>query len=221
MRLSYSRGRLELSDVQADPIQQFRTWFDQAVETCPVDWFEVNGATLATSDRNGNVAARIVLLKGIQDGGVEFYTNYRSEKGRHLADNPQATMVFWWPFLQRQVRLTGSVSQVSAEKSDAYFRSRPLGSRIGAVVSPQSQVLPDRDQLEQQMQALQTQIEQGNGSGSSPNFEQAIDRPAHWGGYLISLERAEFWQGRENRLHDRIHYHRSEGDVWTIQRLAP
>jgi len=210
MRLNYSAGQLDIDHVAADPISQFKNWFNQAIETCPVDWFEVNGATLATSDQAGDLSARIVLVKGIHDDGVVFFTNYDSEKGRHLKQNPKAALVFWWPFLQRQVRLTGTVSLTSPEESTQYFHSRPIGSQIGAVISPQSQVLKDRSELEEKMQVFASTV-----------GDSVIPRPENWGGYLVTLNRAEFWRGRENRLHDRINYRLDPNGRWIIERLAP
>lgn len=210
MRQNYTAGQLEMDQVQDHPMQQFLVWFQQAREVCPVDWYEVNAANLATASAAGNVTNRIVLVKGIESEGVVFYTNYDSEKGHQIEENPQAALTFWWPFLQRQVRLTGSVTKTSAEKSSEYFHARPRGSQIGAAISPQSVVVPNREHLENLAQQLEQQV------GDEP-----IPCPENWGGYLVTVETAEFWQGRENRLHDRIRYIAGSDGNWERQRLAP
>ena len=209
MRKQYTRSGLAESDCHSNPIEQFRNWFDEMVQHNPVDWFEPNAMTLATADQDGNLAARIVLLKGFDESGFVFYTNYESAKGKELADNPKASLAFYWPFMERQVRIDGSVQKVSREQSDKYFHLRPRGSQLGAVVSPQSQVLASRAELETKVAELEQQL-----------AGQTVSLPDHWGGYVVYPTQIEFWQGRENRLHDRIQYIRS-GDGWKLQRLAP
>ncbi|MEZ6115234.1 MAG: pyridoxamine 5'-phosphate oxidase [Pirellulaceae bacterium] len=209
MRKQYTRSGLAESDCLSNPIEQFRNWFDEMVQHNPVDWFEPNAMTLATADQNGNLAARIVLLKGFDESGFVFYTNYESAKGKELAANPKASLAFYWPFMERQVRIDGSVQKVSREQSDKYFHLRPRGSQLGAVVSPQSQVLASRTELETKVAELEQQL-----------AGQTVPLPDHWGGYVVYPTQIEFWQGRENRLHDRIQYVR-HGDGWKLQRLAP
>jgi pyridoxamine 5'-phosphate oxidase len=170
----------------------------------------VNAMTLATASADGVPAARIVLLKGYDEHGFVFFTNYESFKGMQLAENPRACLVFFWKELERQVRITGLVEKVSAEESDAYFNSRPEGSRIGAWVSPQSQVIASREWLEEQEKKYIKDFS-----------EQTVKRPAHWGGYRVKPISIEFWQGRSNRLHDRIQYTLQGDNTWTIERLAP
>jgi pyridoxamine 5'-phosphate oxidase len=169
--------------------------------------------TLATSDSSGRVSARIVLLKTVDASGFTFFTNYRSDKAQQLLVNPQAALVFYWPHIERQVRVEGLVSYTEPALSDKYFHARPRGSQIGAVVSPQSQPLTDREQLESSAAELAERYAGG----------QVIPRPEYWGGYLLKPNRVEFWQGRPNRLHDRFLYSRSEADseLWNISRLAP
>ncbi|HXG00953.1 MAG TPA: pyridoxamine 5'-phosphate oxidase [Bacteroidota bacterium] len=204
-----SRGHRVLleSDLSPDPIVQFRLWFEEAVQAGIPD---ANAMTLATASRNGRVSARVVLLKSVDERGFCFYTNYESRKGRELQENPFAALVFFWQPLDRQVRVEGSVEKLSADESDEYFRSRPLLSRIGAHASPQSRVLPDRRTLDEAFKRLVEQF--GNGD---------VPRPSTWGGYRVIPHSIEFWQGRENRLHDRLLYRRQETDCWIIERLAP
>lgn len=195
------------SDLSPDPIVQFRLWFDEAVQAGIPD---ANAMTLATASRNGRVSARVVLLKSVDERGFCFYTNYESRKGRELQENPLAALVFFWQPLDRQVRVEGSVERLSAGESDEYFRTRPLLSRIGAHASPQSRVLPDRRTLDEAFNRLVEQF--GNGD---------VPRPSTWGGYRVIPHSIEFWQGRENRLHDRLLYRRQEANCWIIERLAP
>lgn len=205
-RIEYSQKSLSESDVDADPVRQFRKWFDEAVAAKA---HEPNVMTLATASPDGVPSARIVLLKDIDERGFSFYTNYQSRKGRELESNPRAALVFYWPELERQVRVDGTVERTSAEESDAYFARRPGLSRIGAVASPQSQVVPDRKFLEDRFAELEQRHPDGN-----------VPRPAHWGGYRVVPARLEFWQGRPSRLHDRIEYVK-EGARWTARRVAP
>jgi pyridoxamine 5'-phosphate oxidase len=207
IRKDYMLRSLIEKDVAAHPIRQFDTWWQEALHS-EID--EVNAMTLATASADGVPAARIVLLKGYDERGYVFFTNYESFKGLQLAENPRACLVFFWKELERQVRITGLVEKVSDEESDAYFNSRPEGSRIGAWVSPQSQVIANREWLEAQERKYQTDF-----------AGQPIKRPTHWGGYRVKPICVEFWQGRSNRLHDRIQYTLQGDNTWIIERLAP
>ncbi len=197
---------LREADVDPDPIVQFQRWFADARATGdPLP----EAMTLATATSTGIPSARMVLLKGVDDSGFVFFTNYQSQKGEELADNPRAALVFYWGKLGRQVRVNGTVSRVTMQESDAYFRSRPLESRLSAAASPQSEVIVSRDQLETKVAELRQQHD-----GDMP-------RPAFWGGYRLSPETIEFWLHRENRLHDRLRYTRQAGGGWRLERLAP
>ena len=206
MRRDYQMQDLNETDVAADPITQFQRWFEDAVRS-EVD--EPNGMTLSTVDAAGQPTARVVLLKIIDQRGLAFFTNLDSRKGRHLAANPRAALSFWWAPLGRQVRFEGQIQPVAASEADDYFASRPLGSRIGAWASPQSQVIESRAALEAAEQAFAEKFADGE-----------VPRPPRWGGYRLAPTRAEFWQGRSNRLHDRICYREVDGR-WRIERLAP
>lgn len=206
LRQEYRTAQLTEQDVESDPILQFGKWFSATVDA---GLYEPNVMTLATADRFGKPSARIVLLKGFGENGFVFYTNYESKKGQDLMENPQAALVFFWPELERQVRIEGVVSKVDAQTSADYFHSRPAGSQIGALASPQSKVLDSRESLEEKAAALTKQYE-----------GKQIPHPAHWGGYLIEPIHIEFWQGRPSRLHDRIVYDLVDGS-WIINRLAP
>jgi pyridoxamine 5'-phosphate oxidase len=208
MRRDYTRDGLTEAQAPADPYALFGQWFEEAVRTeqPPV---EANACWLATVDGEGQPHCRVLLLKGVDAQGFVFYTNYDSAKGRQLAAQPRAAMTFFWPALERQVRIEGLVEQVSAEESDAYYRVRPLGSRLGAWASPQSQVIANRYELEQRLTEVQQRFVDGEPS-----------RPPFWGGYRLKPQRIEFWQGRSSRLHDRLDYQRTE-DGWQRQRLAP
>jgi len=206
LRKDYSLRSLEESNVDHNPIEQFTLWWNEALQSMVE---EPNAMTLATCDREGNPSARIVLLKGIGDAGFVFYTNYNSRKAEELLENPRACLVFFWKELERQVRIEGTVSKVSADESDKYFSSRPLLSRISAWSSPQSKVIANREILEKNVGSYQSKFADGN-----------IPRPDNWGGYLVSPVIIEFWQGRESRLHDRIQY-TLRGNIWVIERLAP
>jgi pyridoxamine 5'-phosphate oxidase len=207
IRRDYKLHALTESGIAADPFTQFDRWWDEAINS-QID--EVNAMTLATATKDGVPSARIVLLKGYDEKGFVFYTNYHSDKGETLAGNPRAALVFFWKELERQVRIEGTVSKTSAEESDRYFDSRPMASRIGAWASPQSQKISSRELLEKKFLDLETQYASG-----------AIPRPPHWGGYVVRPTRIEFWQGRSSRLHDRIRYSLSQDGKWTIERLAP
>ena len=205
VRQEYMRERLDESGVDADPIAQFRRWFDEAVKAAvPMG----NAMTLATVSAHGQPSARIVLLKGLQERGFTFYTHYDSRKGRELAVNAHAALLVYWIELEREVRIEGVAEKTSPGESDAYFESRPLGSRLAAIASHQSSVIPDRGALER----AYADTERRHGG--------APQRPADWGGYRIVPHAIEFWQGRENRLHDRLLY-TPVPDGWKIERLAP
>jgi pyridoxamine 5'-phosphate oxidase len=218
IRKDYKLASLEEADVAANPIDQFTRWWNEAVAS-QID--EVNAMTLATANAAGVPAARIVLLKGYNPNGFIFFTNYESDKGKNLAQNPHAALVFFWKELERQIRIEGTVEKVSAEESDRYFNSRPASSRIGAWASPQSAVIENRMVIEQNVERY-----------SSIFANDSIERPDHWGGYIVKPTSIEFWQGRSSRLHDRIKYTlgnsaynaatdtRSDAS-WKIERLAP
>jgi len=206
LRQDYRAAQLAEADVHPDPILQFQHWFNEALNA---QLYEPNVMTLATSDRFGRPSARIVLLKGVDQDGFVFFTNYESSKGQQLLENPQAALVFFWAELERQVRIEGVVSKVPEHVSTAYFHSRPVGSQIGAIASPQSKVITNRSLLEDKVEALKNQYE-----------GQEIPRPSNWGGYLVEPSKIEFWQGRSSRLHDRILYELTDGS-WIINRLAP
>ena len=208
MRRDYIRDGLSEAQAPAEPFSLFKQWFADAVKTeqPPV---EPNTMTLATVDAEGRPHCRVLLLKGLDARGFTFFSNYDSAKGEQLAARPYAAMTFFWPSLERQVRIEGRVERVTAAESDAYFQVRPLGSRLGAWASPQSQVIKDRAELEN----LLAQVEERF-------LDQAPHCPPHWGGYRLLAERVEFWQGRANRLHDRLDY-RLRDDVWSRERLAP
>jgi pyridoxamine 5'-phosphate oxidase len=206
LRQEYGREALDESQVAADPIAQFRQWFEAAVSAgLP----EPNAMTLATSSAEGRPSARVVLLKGFDERGFVFYTNYQSRKGRELAANPFAALGFFYPTLERQIRIEGWVELVSPEESDAYYLGRPVGSRLGAWASHQSEVVADRATLDRRLAELERV------AGTSPP-----PRPPHWGGYRVVPEAIEFWQGRPNRMHDRLRY-RLAGGRWIVERLEP
>jgi pyridoxamine 5'-phosphate oxidase len=206
LRRNYSLGSLDEASVERDPLRQFHTWFAQALDAkLP----EPNAMTLATADRSGRPAARIVLVKGADERGFVFFTNYQSRKGVELAENPRASLLFHWVELERQVRIEGTVVMTEPEESDAYYASRPAGSRIGAWASEQSKVIESRALLEAREREVIAQY------GDHP------PRPPHWGGYRVVPDAIEFWQGRSSRLHDRLLYTRAAGSSWQIARLSP
>jgi pyridoxamine 5'-phosphate oxidase len=205
LRKNYTFGQLSETDVPGNPLPLFKLWFDQAVRAeCP----EPNSMALATADKAGNPSARIVLLKGADENGFSFFTNYESQKGKDLATRPQAALLFHWHELERQIRIQGVVERVSANESDEYFHSRPSASQIGAWASPQSSAIPNREFLEEAEKRFKAEF------GDTP------PRPEHWGGYRLRPTEMEFWQGRPSRLHDRIHY-KLDGSTWQVSRLAP
>lgn len=207
IRREYQREHLREEDVAPDPIGQFARWFEEAtLSRVP----EVNAMTLATATADGRPSARIVLLRGFDERGFSFFTNYESRKAREIEENPRAALVIFWQELERQIRIEGRVERASEEDSDRYFDSRPSGSRIGAWASPQSRVIPDRAYLE----ALYRKVESRHPDGTIP-------RPPNWGGYRVIPEAVEFWQGRPSRLHDRLRYTRRPEGGWLIERLAP
>jgi len=206
IRQDYRLHSLDENDIDTDPVEQFARWWTDAINS---EIFEVNAMTLATSTKDGKPSARIVLLKGYDDRGFVFYTNYESHKGNELAENPYAALVFFWKEIERQVRIEGVVEKISAAESDAYFFSRPEGSRVGAWASPQSTVIENRELLET------------NARYYTAEFKNSIPRPPHWGGYRVMPLKIEFWQGRSNRLHDRIQYTKTTEGSWKAERLAP
>ena len=207
LRQNYTLSGLNETEVDPNPIRQFAFWFKQAVDA---QLLEPNAMTLATVDASSQPSARIVLLKNFDERGFVFFTNYDSLKGQQLAENPQAALVFWWGELERQVRIEGRVEKVSDSESDNYFYSRPQGSQLGAWASPQSQVIDSREVLDRKLGQLQEQYQ-----------EQKISRPSHWGGFRVIPRVIEFWQGRPNRLHDRICYRLIAEKTWSLKRLAP
>jgi pyridoxamine 5'-phosphate oxidase len=207
LRKEYQKERLDETGVDIDPIIQFGKWFQESLEA---EVNEANAMTLATADRKGRPSARIVLLKGFDEDGFVFFTNYKSEKGRDLKENPYAALVFFWPELERQIRISGKVKRISATESEDYFNSRPLESRIGAIASSQSEVIASREVLEEKFERIKEAF-----------MNREPERPRNWGGFILKPITVEFWQGRPNRLHDRILFSRKKKGSWKIERLAP
>jgi len=206
LRNEYRKGELKEESVHPDPIKQFEKWFEQALHA---DLIDVNAMTLATATKEGKPSARTVLLKGFDEKGFVFYTNYNSRKGKELTKNPAVSILFFWKELERQVRIEGKVERTTASESDSYFNSRDLESRISATISPQSKVIPSRHYLEDRWVDYLKEVE-----------KNGIKRPDFWGGFRVVPDTIEFWQGRPNRLHDRIKYERING-IWLRMRLAP
>jgi pyridoxamine 5'-phosphate oxidase len=229
LRREYNLTGLRRRDLDPDAIVQFKRWFDQATGARRsgrirkwliqiyktlllirgTEQLDLNAMTLATADKQGRPSARIVLLKGLDERGFMFYTNYNSRKGHELAENPEAALVFYWPEQERQVTVAGQVSKLPKPESEAYFQSRPRGSQIGAWASDQSAVMEDRTELEKKWQEFEAK------------FPKAVPCPEHWGGYVLAPTRMEVWQGRPNRLHDRFRYTRQNDKTWLIERLSP
>ena len=206
LRREYARGALSKQSVDSDPFKQFQRWLQEALNA---ELLEPNAMTLATAGRAGIPSARVVLLKGLDANGFVFYTNYLSDKGRQLAENPHASLVFLWKELERQVRIEGRVSKVSRQESEAYFRTRPRESQVGAVASHQSRVVADRRALDERFASIDREY-----------ADREVPMPAHWGGYRLAPAMLEFWQGRQGRLHDRLRY-RQDGAGWIVERLEP
>lgn len=206
IRLNYAKGALNINDVSNNPAEVFARWLNEAIAA---KVSEPTAMVLSTVDEKGRPISRVVLLKELKDNKLFFFTNYLSAKGRNMELNPQVAVLFFWDELERQVRINGTVSKISDHESDAYFNSRPRESRIGAIISPQSQVIEDREVLERNFKEIMSRGE-----------EYPIQRPEYWGGYAITIDEAEFWQGRPGRLHDRIRFRRVE-DSWIKERLAP
>ena len=207
LRKSYTKNELKAADIANDPIAFFGSWFNEAEHHPEID--EANAMTLATLGLDDYPKARVVLLKAINEKGFVFYTNYQSEKGLSIAHHAKVGLSFFWPALERQVIIKGKAEQLSSEVSNAYFNSRPKGSQLGALVSEQSKVITDRSILEAKLEALEIEYQ-----------DKSVDRPEHWGGYVVVPKCIEFWQGRPNRLHDRIRC-QWQGSFWNIERLAP
>lgn len=206
LRVDYAQRQLHENEATAVPFHQFQKWFDEALAAEPN---HANAMTLATCTREGEPSARVVLLKSWDQRGFVFYTNYNSRKASELLENPRASLVFWWQGLERQVRIEGRVEKTAEEEADDYFQTRPRESQIGAWASAQSEVIPDRSTLEQRFQEIAHAYE-----------NQPIPRPRHWGGFRLAPDSIEFWQGRPNRMHDRLRYRRL-ASAWVVERLSP
>lgn len=207
LRQDYTLQGLSETEIDSNPFAQFKEWFDRALSA---DILEPNAMMVATTTPEGKPSARMVLLKDFDARGFVFYTNYNSQKAQELADNPQAALVFWWAELQRQVRICGRVEKILDSESDKYFYSRPLSSRLGAWASNQSEVIENREVLEQHLEELKEKYQ-----------DREVPRPSHWGGIRVIPAEIEFWQGRSSRLHDRLVYTRMEDGSWKIERLSP
>ena len=207
IRKNYTRDGLRRSDLDPDPLVQFNHWMRHALDA---ELIEPTAMILATADKRGNPTARVVLLKGVDERGLVFFTNYESRKARDLADNPNVALVLYWTELERQVRITGSAVKSSKEESERYFQSRPRGHKLSAWVSNQSDVIDGREILEKRVRELEA---------THPGEE--VPMPPNWGGYVVTPDEIEFWQGRPDRLHDRFRYSLQPGGIWLIERLAP
>lgn len=207
LRQNYIQGGLLETEADSNPFKQFQVWFNEALEA---DILEPNAMSLATITPDGRPSARMVLLKDFDERGFVFFTNYQSAKGQHLKENPWVALVFWWGLLERSVRIEGRVVEVTPQESDGYFQSRPWESRLGAWASEQSQVISSREILEKRLEQLKQEY-----------LDQEVSRPPHWGGFRVIPDRIEFWQGRPNRLHDRLCYCLESDGSWRIERLSP
>ena len=207
LRREYTDAGLDEQDLDTNPFKQFENWFQEVIDA-KLDL--PDAMTLSTATRDGIPSARIVLLRGLDERGFVFYTDYESQKGQELAENPNAALVFFWRELDRQVRITGQVNKVSRENSNDYFQSRPVGSRLAALASKQSEIIPDRKVLEERFKQLAEQYQ-----------DEEIPLPPDWGGYRLSPNMIEFWSGRPSRLHDRLRYTRQPDDDWRIERISP
>ncbi len=207
VRKEYVTQGLTESDLDPNPLTQFQRWYEEAVAANVI---EPNAMTVATATRDGIPSARTILLKGFDERGFIFYTNYESQKGKELDENPNAALVFYWATFERQIRITGVINKILPEESEAYFKSRPMGAQLGAWVSLQSQVIPNREVLEERLTELMNELAD----------TENVPMPPYWGGYCLAPNTIEFWQGRINRLHDRFRYTRQENE-WLIERLSP
>ena len=207
IRREYTKRKLNKINVDPDPITQFNKWMDEALKT---DCLEPTAMTISTVSENYAPSSRVVLLKGVENGKFVFYTNYNSRKGTQLCNNPNISALFFWSELERQINIEGTALKISAEKSDEYFNTRPWKSRIGAIISPQSQPIESRNVIKKAFMLE-----------AARHLGDFIPRPNHWGGYMIDPNRIEFWQGRPNRLHDRVLFTKDENTIWNISRLAP
>jgi len=207
LRVDYTVASLSESNTKADPIKQFELWFNEAQEAKVP---EINAMTLSTATQDGRPSARVVLLKGIYETGFVFYTNYLSRKGKEITKNPVGALTFFWPSMERQIRIEGTIEKVSKEQSEKYFHSRPKSSQVGALASPQSQEIESRDVLEKKWNDLEAEYE-----------GKEVPKPSFWGGYIVKPRMIEFWQGRPSRLHDRILYKKIDNKNWKKVRLAP